>query len=104
MFFLTFLSLNIIHSCSLAGCGISENSFWHKCEAHLGSLCTHRLFASDQHQHNFHMRVLLLVDYTNFDDVGKQNSNGKIEQNKMLVGFIIVYMSVVTTQVLGRSR
>ena len=52
----------------------------------------------------FRMRVLLLVDYTNFDDVGKQNSNGRIEENKMLVRFIIVYMSVVTTQVRGRSR
>ena len=44
------------------------------------------------------MRVLLLVginvDYTNFDDVGKQNSNGRIEDNKMLVGFIVFYMSV----------
>ena len=46
----------------------------------------------------FRMRVLLLVginvDYTNFDDVGKQNSNGRIEDNKMLVGFIVFYMSV----------
>ena len=44
------------------------------------------------------MHVLLLVginiDYTNFDDVGKQNLNGRIEDNKMLVGFIVFYMSV----------
>ena len=31
---------------------------------------------------------------TNFDDVGKQNSNGRIEENKIWVEFIVVYMSV----------
>ena len=44
------------------------------------------------------MRLLLLVecnvDYTNFDDVGKQNSNGRIEENKIWVIFIVVYMSI----------
>ena len=40
------------------------------------------------------MRVVVVVDYTNSDDVGKQNSNGRIEDNKILVEFIVLYMSV----------
>ena len=37
-----------------------------------------------------YMRVVVgcNVDYTNSDDVGKQNSNGRIEDNKILVEFI----------------
>ena len=46
----------------------------------------------------FRMRVLLLVvcnvDYTNLYDVGKQNSNGRIEDDKILVEFIVFYMSL----------
>ena len=51
-----------------------------------------------QHLNPLHVSYVrvVVVDYTNSDDVGKQNSNGRIEDNKILVEFILLYMSVTT--------